>query len=364
MRDGGGADWGWSVSGAWRGNASIEDVTARLAGAERVVILTHVKPDGDALGSSLALARALTRRGVRAVCAYPHPFFERFVTFVGESEILRLPRGEEGAERALQEWGEPDTVAIVDTGSWAQLADVREWLSERSERAVVIDHHPAGDVGVASLRHVDASASAAAELVAKVCVGLLGVGGARELPAEIAEPLYLGLATDTGFFRYSNTTSSTLRLAADLMDGGADSRKVYRVSEQSDSASRLRLIARGLSSLELMDGDRVAVMCLSRDDFVAAGATADDSSALSDLPQSVASVRVVAVLTEAEPGLTKVSLRSKAGDSGGGLEVDVNAVAGRLGGGGHVRAAGARLKASMGEARRSVIGAIRAEMGA
>ncbi|MGD9692561.1 MAG: bifunctional oligoribonuclease/PAP phosphatase NrnA [Phycisphaerales bacterium] len=350
------------MSGAWKGNANVEDVTSRLARAERVVTLTHSKPDGDALGSSLAVARALERKGARAACAFPYPFFERFEAFVGETEILRLPRGEAEAERVLREWGEPDTVAIVDTGSWTQLADVREWLSERTERAVVIDHHPAGNEGVASLRWVEPGASAATEMVARVCVGLLGLKSARELPVEVAEPLYLGLATDTGFFRYSNTTSSTMRLAAELMDAGADSRKVYRVSEQSDSAARLRLIARGLSNLELLEGDRVAVMCLSRDDFVAAGATADDSSALSDLPQSVASVRVVAVLTEVEPGLTKVSLRSKSGDSGGGLEVDVNAVAGRLGGGGHVRAAGARLHATMGEARRAVIQSIREEM--
>lgn len=351
------------MSGAWSGNASLAEATDRLARAKRVVTLTHSKADGDALGSSLALARALRMKGARVVSAFPYPFFERFMAFVGEGEILTLPRGGAEAARALEAWGEPDAVAVVDTGSWVQLSDAREWVAARSEKAVVIDHHPSGDEGVAACRHVETSASAAAELVAGACVRLLGVDGARSLPAEVAEPLYLGLATDTGFFRYSNTTSSTLRLAAELMDAGADARKVYRVSEQSDSAARLRLIARGLGNLELLEKDRVAVMCLSRDDFVASGAVADDASALSDLPQSVASVRVVAVLTEAEPGLTKVSLRSKAGDSGGGLEVDVNAAARRLGGGGHVRAAGARVAKSMGEARKDVIGAIRAEMG-
>ncbi len=350
------------MSGAWTGNASVEEVASRLEGAQRVVVLTHMKPDGDALGSSVAIARALRRRGARVVSAFPYPFFERFAAFVGDSEILPLPRGAEPAERALAGWGEPDVVVVVDTGSWAQLSDVREWLGARSGRAVVIDHHPAGDEEIAACRCVDTSASAAAMLVAKVCVRLLGAGGANELPADVAEPLYLGLATDTGFFRYSNTTTAAMRLAADLMDAGADARKVYRVSEQSDSSSRLRLIARGLGNLELLDGDVVALMCLSRDDFVASGATADDASALSDLPLSVASVRVVAVLTEAEPGLMKASLRSKSADSGGGLEVDVNAVARRLGGGGHVRAAGARMKASLGEARRALLEAIRAEM--
>lgn len=351
------------MSGTWSGNASIEEVTARLAGAKRVVTLTHTKPDGDALGSSLGLARALRRNGATVVSAFPYPYFDRFSAFTRDGETLPLPRGEAGADQALAAWGEPDVVAIVDTGSWSQLADVKGWLRARSEKAVVIDHHPAGDTDVATCRYVETSASAAAELVAHVCVGLLGVGRVGALPADVAEPLYLGLATDTGFFRYSNTTASTLRLAADLMDAGADARKVYRVSEQSDSAARLRLISRGLSNLELVDRDTVAVMCLSRDDFVASGATPDDASALSDLPQSVASVRVVAVLTEAERGLTKASFRSKSADSGGGLEVDVNAVAGRLGGGGHVRAAGARIPSSLGDARRAVLGAIRAEMG-
>ena len=338
----------------WTGNATLADAAARLRGAGRVVVTTHAKPDGDAVGSVLACVRTLRRAGADATALFLALWFERFDPFVRGTPVVRAPEGDAGAIAAL---GGPDAVLICDTGSWAQLRDARAWLEPLRERAIVIDHHPTGDEEVAATRVIDPSAAAACEMACDLCVDLLGVASARDLPLEVAEPLYLGIATDTGFFRYSNTTGRTMRLAADLLEAGVDQSFVLRISEQSDRPARLRLIARALASIEFLDDGRVAVMSLSHEDFAQSGADLDDAGGLTDLAQSVESVRAVAVLTELEPGVTKVSMRSKP-PAPGEKDADVSSVARALGGGGHVRAAGVRLEEPLGEARARISAAL------
>lgn len=330
-------------------NASLARIVEGLADARRVVILTHAKPDGDAVGSSLALARALTRRGARATPVYLAPWSPRMDAIVGDTPVLHEQQGIWGSEPLT----EADRVVVVDTGAWSQVADARAWLEPRREITIVIDHHAHGDASLAATRHIDPAAAAAAELVAPVCLGLLGEKGVSGLPVEVAEPLYLGLATDTGWFRHSNVTPRVLRMAADFLDAGVDQNRLYRLVEQSDSPKRLSLIGRALASLEYLCENRAAVMRLSAADISACEAGQDELGGLTDLPQSVGSVRVVAVLSELEPGLTKVSMRSKAVEP---LErpVDVNRMAQRLGGGGHLHAAGAKVRAPIEEAHRLV----------
>lgn len=343
----------------WISNASLDEVAALLPRRGAVAVLTHAKPDGDAVGSVLALVRALRAVGADAAGVFPAPWFGRFDPFLGDTPVVRLPPGE-AAVKTLRGHGvtrDPAAVAIVDTGSWAQVADAREWLAPLAARAVVVDHHPSGNAEIAARRHIETGAAAACEIVAGLVQRLLGVSSGAALPREVAEPLFLGLATDTGWFRYSNTRSATLRLAADLIDAGVDHSRVLAISEQSDRAARLRIVGRALESLELLAGGRVAVMSVSRADLAAAGADLDDAGGLTDLPQTVASVRAVAVIIEAEPGVAKVSLRSKPplpGVPGAEKLIDVNLVARRFGGGGHVHAAGAKIKAGLEEARRQM----------
>lgn len=358
------ASTGEAVKGAWVSNATVADVARRLRAAKTVAVLTHAKPDGDAVGGTLALARALERAGARATCVYPAPCFGVFDSFIGATPVVLPPLGEAAASAHLRAaLPTPDAVAIVDTGSWAQVADARAWLEPMRERAVVIDHHPTGDAEIASLRLIRTSAAAVAEIVADVCVALLGVRGASELPAEIAEPLYLGLATDTGFFRYSSVTPATLRLAADLMEAGADHNRVYETAEQSDKPARLRLLGRVFSNVELHAGDRLAALTIQLEDLRASGADLEDAGHLTDTMLAVRSVRAVAVLTEVEGGIVKVSLRSKPPSPVAPRAVDVNAVARSLGGGGHVRAAGAKLRAGVADAKRQVIEALTKALG-
>ena len=337
------------MTDAWKTNTTLDEIAADLRVAAEVVLLTHEKPDGDAVGATLALARTLARIGVPATPVYNGGWSARFDPIVSDTPVLRL--GDNPDLTRLPE--SPARIVIVDTGAWSQLAKVRPWLEPRTDRSIVIDHHLMGDTSTAARRHIDTGVAAVCETIAQLCRRLLGVDRIVEFTPSIAEPLYLGLATDTGWFRHSNVSAHALRLAADLLDAGADHSRLYRLTEQSDNPCRLRLIGRALSSMRLVADDAGAIMTLSRQDLRDCHATGDDTGGLTDMLLSIASVRVAASLTEVGPTRTKISFRSKIGDNGDGA-IDVNHIAHTLGGGGHAQAAGARLDLPMDEARQRV----------
>jgi phosphoesterase RecJ-like protein len=339
---------------SWESNVDIPAIADRLRESNRTAILTHAKPDGDAIGSTLALARALARLGKHAGLIYLGPFPERFTPLVCDTPVIHEHPGC-WDEPALQD---VDCVAILDTGSWNQLAGARPWLEPRADHAIIIDHHAHGDPEIADHRLIHTSAAAAAELSAEICCDLLAVAP-NDLPVSIAQPLYLGLATDTGFFRHSSVTPNTMRLAADLIDAGVDHNALYRLVSQNDDISRLKLVTRALNNMQLFANNTVAVITISKQDIAETAVAADDTGGLADLPLSVASVQAVAVITEAEPALSKVSFRSKAGDN----HIDVNALARTFSGGGHVHAAGARIPLPLAEARDLVVAALESAAG-
>ena len=338
---------------SWASNTTIAEAASFLRAAKRVVVLTHSKADGDALGSTLALARTLGRVGVEAT-----PWYFGALPHWGKLAIAdtTVELGAEGRHPP----NDAEAVVVLDTGAWEQLFEVRAWLEGRAEQTIVIDHHLRGDADVASRRIVETHASAVCELVTPLCVELLGVDGPEHLPVDIAEPLYLGLATDTGWFRYSNVTAASMRLAAALLDAGIDQPKVYRTVELCERPARLRLMAAALNSLELHDQDRVAIMMIRQSDMREAKAAPGDAGGFADLALAVASVRVGVVLFETpkkngQTPLTRISMRSKALDDD---SVDVNEVAQRLGGGGHARAAGARAQGTVDEVKARVLEAL------
>ncbi len=340
----------------WATNATLAEIARALKG-RRVVVLTHVRPDGDAIGSTLALTRALNSARPGSAEAWyfgPQPLWFKEVARDAPHRVLEhstIPPP--GAE------AEPDVIAILDTGSWTQLEPAAGWLKPRADRTFIVDHHVQGDPGVSDRRHVDTAAAAACQPVSELCRLILGLTRAADLPRDIAEALYLGIATDTGWFKHSNVSARVLRDAADLLEAGVDHSELFRLVEQQDRPARLALLGRALVTLRLDAKGSIASMTLTKKDFEECGAAPGDSSGFADYAQTVGSVRVVAMLTEAEPDaqgrpVTKVSLRSKnTPDS-----PDVNRVAKLFGGGGHVRAAGARIQAEIGEARRRVVEAL------
>jgi phosphoesterase RecJ-like protein len=345
---------------AWQSNTDVAGVAAWLRDKRRIVVLTHVKPDGDAAGATLAVTRALNLAdaskgalGPRAVAWYWGPLPDWMPELIGPTPH-RLLSEQERPEHDHRE--DPDAVLILDTGSWSQLHEVREWLMKRHDLAAVIDHHRQGSPDVSRLRVVVPEAAAACEPAAELCRLILGVSSVKRVPREVAEPLYLGLATDTGWFRHSNVSPSAMRMAADLLEAGVDHASLYEGVEQRDRASRLRLLGRALQSLEYHDGETIAVMTLMLRDFEEARAAATDSAGFSEIPLSVQSVKVSVMITEAfrtegSGNITKVSFRAKSGPGG----VDVGSIAARLGGGGHVPAAGAKLAMPVPEAKKKVL---------
>ncbi len=336
---------------AWRSNTTIDELAAWLAQQPSVALLTHQKPDGDAAGSTIALARTLRRTGQAAALLYAGPEPHWLREFASPDTYRLVERDGLPAEA-------PGAILITDTGSRSQLEPFLPMLEGATERTAIIDHHLSGDGALAQRLLIEPAAAAVCEPVALLCARLLDAPSVGALPPDVAEALYLGVATDTGWLRYSNVTPVTLRLAADLMEAGVDATSIFERTEQRERPARIRLLARALSSMRLHMDNRLAVLRITRNDIREAGAAPGDTGGFSDLPLTIDSVRVVAVLSEVvgaeQPPLVKVSLRSKPGPD----PVDVNRIAQALGGGGHARAAGARLSATLDDVEAAIIGAL------
>ena len=348
---------------SWSSTTTLPELAHWLCAHTDILLVTHNKPDGDAIGSCVGVARALRRRArqtgtpVRAEVLLAGPVERWADSLLGEGETRAAQRG---ACAELEGW-RPTAILIQDTGSRSQLEGVWAMLEGRAADAAIVDHHRSGDAEIASRRLINPEWAAVCEGSAALCTHILGLPSPRDLPAEIAEMLALGLGTDTGWFRHSNVRPETLRLAADLIEAGADQAKLFSLVEQCDREERFRLKARALSGMELLEDGRLAVMTLRTSDFHATRADPTETAGLADDALRLASVRVAVVINEvagAEPALSKLSLRSKAGPG----MVDVNAVARELDGGGHANAAGARVEGTPERAREAVIAAVRKHM--
>lgn len=308
-----------------------------LSRTRKILLTTHVRPDGDALGTTAAMARGLATKGVRCTCLLLSKLPGKYAFLYESIEHVETDGGL--GELKLDDF---DALLVCDTGTWSQLPGLEEPVTKWSKPKLVLDHHLTQQ-DWADIKLVDTRAAAAAE-VAGYLLQQWGV----KIDQTIATSLYAGLVADTGWFQFSNTTSKTLRLAADLLDAGADHEGVYLRLYQSERPERLALQTRGMQSLQLSAGDRVATMALTKQDFADTGATVNDIEALVNQPLQIASVQVAALFTDPpEGGPVRVSLRSKG-------RVDVAALAQTFGGGGHARAAGLKVEATLDEARRRV----------
>jgi phosphoesterase RecJ-like protein len=297
------------------------------------LIASHRRPDGDAIGSMLALADWLESRGSRSVCllsdGVPEPY-----TF--------LPRADRVVQRVPSDLA-ADAALVVDTPDPGRLS-ARGGTLSTTGIIINIDHHPDntlfGDINL-----VDVSASSAALLVYELLEPLGGIS------AEAAGSLYVGAMTDTGCFRFGNTDARTLSACAGLAELGARPAELARSVYGEQPPGRLRLLGLILSCVEVSADGRVALLTLNDEMRRAAGDSGEAIESIASYGRLIRGVQVAVLLRE-EPGGIRASLRS-AGD------VDVNEVARRLGGGGHRAASGAMLDAvSMESARRRVLAAV------
>ncbi|MEM1185063.1 MAG: DHH family phosphoesterase [Planctomycetota bacterium] len=350
----------------WTSTTELASIAKWLATKNNVLCLTHVKPDGDAVGSTLAVARALNIAGggtadgfggvaTRAHVVYAAPIPHWLYAVAGETSFSVIEPGQ-SPPTTMPNGNAPDAIVVLDTGSWNQLAPFESLLKANTPKVAAIDHHLRGDPDVTNRRVVDASWASATMPAGELCRHLLGLESMSQLPPEVAKPCYLGLATDTGWFRHANVSPSALRFAAELLETGIDHAPLLELTEQRERSSRLKLLKRALESLQYHDGERIATIALTIKDYEKSGSSRGESGGFLDIIKTVETVRAAALLTEADPSedgtpLTKISLRSKPGAG----FIDVNRVAAQFGGGGHAMAAGARISATISEARAQLV---------
>lgn len=316
-----------------------------VAQHQRFLILTHVRPDGDAIGSQLALADALVRLGkvVDVVAPSVPPADLRALdtdSLVRASHDV-APGSLAGVQAAI----------VVDTGTWNQLAGAAELLRSLEVPRAVIDHHPTQD-DLGALQMVDTSAEAAARLVYEATVAL----GLEPSP-RAAELMFLGLATDTGWFRHPNVTPATFELAAALSRLGARPTSLHEALSERNTLSRYKLLSRAFERMQLAGGGRVAFTEVTREDITATGAASSDAFDLINYARGLQGVEAAFVLTEQADGSVKASFRARPG-------VNVGRVAEGFGGGGHRLASGATLPGPLADARQKVLAAVEAAVAA
>lgn len=351
-----------AVQTDWTSTIDAQGIAKWINEQKSLLLLTHAKPDGDALGSTIAIARAINlARGTTgavsaAECWYAAPMPEWSKTIIGNTKARTIED-----DQPIPGAFDPEGIIITDTGTWSQLAPFAEFLKPRLDRTTIIDHHLQGDGEIATRRLLDTSAAAVVQPAAEICCHLLGLDDPSQLPTDIATALYVGLATDTGWFKHSNVDGRVMRLAGQLLDAGVNHTSLFAMLYQRDRATRFKLMARALESMQLIHDKHAAIMTLSLQDFKDTNAAPGESGGFVDLPQSVASIRVVAILTEQKDSdgvFTKVSLRSKPDEWDGKPPVDVNQVCNTLGGGGHARAAGCKIRLPLEQATLKLIEAL------
>jgi bifunctional oligoribonuclease and PAP phosphatase NrnA len=301
--------------------SELDAVAEALQRHDRFLVVTHENPDGDALGSMLALTLGLRTLGKDVVM-----YLAGDAPLPAEYLFLEL----DDLRRELPDDLEERVLVAVDCASERRIGPDPEPLN-RAREVIDIDHHH-DNTRFGAVNLIVADASSTAEIVRDMLRAL-----DVPLTPAMAEPLYVGLVTDTGRFQYANTTPKALRLAAELVESGADVHGVFRQVYETVQFAKLKLLARALDHAQLYEGGRLVISYLVRDDYGAVGAEEPYSEGIIDYLRSVEGSEMVALIREPprEDGPPRrVSLRSSHD------EIDVSAIARQWGGGGHRQAAG------------------------
>lgn len=294
---------------------NIDSLRAIIDDAQSIVLTVHVNPDGDAIGSMLGMYEALLQQGKNVQMVVDSPVPHKF-SFLKYADRVQPPE-------ALQSLEQPDILLVLDASTFERIGKVGEVCKAPIYN---IDHHISNTKFAAGLYLVPEFA-ATGEIVAHLCEQWHW-----PITPSMADALYLGIATDCGFFKFSNTTEHTLRMAALCVQCGARPQVVSEHVELT-SMNRLAIMRKALANVEFPHDGRVGIIALDEDLMALAG---DDTDGYVDLVRNVEGVDIAVLLKAVGPKTTRVSLRSKA--------TDVNQIAGHFGGGGHIRAAGCTIQ--------------------
>lgn len=342
-----------------------------IARWRRPLLISHTRPDGDAIGSLVAMRAFLRAAGADPVGVIFDGIPYRYA-FLDRDDPLRVfPR-----EVSVDDLARVDGVVIVDTASNGQVEPLADWLRSTHPPCLVVDHHVTRDMP-ADCWVVDESAAA-------TCLILHDWARAMGWPIDsaTAEALFVGLGTDTGWFRHSNTDARALAAAADLAGCGLSANRLAQRLYQSDHEARVRLLAEVLQSLELHCDGRLAITTLPASAIARLGGRLSDTEDVVNEPLRIATVIASVFLVEqpaatgaqvelrgvpqtstgSAPPITRINFRSKAPLSSTDMDIDVALIARSFGGGGHRRASGARLAVPLAEAKSRVLAAMSAAM--
>jgi phosphoesterase RecJ-like protein len=328
-------------------NRDLTAVVAALAATDRVLIASHENPDGDAIGSMSAAALALRGLG-KQVRLYLHPDSP----IPGEYEFLRM----DDVERSIEPGSTAGwTMLALDCGNERRLGPDHEQLRAGFDQVIDVDHHH-DNSRFGDVNYIDGHASSTAEILARIFDGL-GI----ELTREVAESLYVGLVTDTGRFQYRTTSPEALRLAARLVEAGADVHKVFELVFETVPMGKMRLLGRVLEHAQSFAGGRLLVSYVTREDLALVEGDEATTEGLIDHLRAVEGVQVAGLIREQVPnengsvGPNRVSLRSRG-------TIDVSQIARKSSGGGHKQAAGFSHPGTVDQIRDFIVDEVAAQL--
>lgn len=312
--------------------------------AKSFVLVSHIRPDCDALGSELGMCGVLEALGKQVTICNGQPTPPN-LAFIDPTKKVRAIN----VDLKPEQLSGVDVIMIMDTSAWAQLGPMSDVIRASTAKKIVLDHHMSeDDLGAEPFKDVTAEAT-----------GRLVYDAARELGVkltpEIAMPLFAAVATDTGWFRFGSTTAKTLECAAGLINAGAKPAQIYAWLYEQITLAKLRLQGRTLAATQSEMGGRLVHTRILREDFEATGALPSDTEDLINLTLQVAGTEAAVILVEQASGEFKVSFRSRG-------KVDCSKVAEQFKGGGHKAAAGATVPGPFAEAQAKVLDAVKTAM--
>ena len=321
-------------------NVPFSEIAQALLGAHKIVIVSHIHPDGDAIGSQLAMALTLRHLG-KQVAVWNEDGLPDSMRFLTQSELVTQPPAES------QNF---DLVLALDTATRQRLGITLQAIGH-ADQWINIDHH-ASNPRYGDLVYIDISAPATGQIVYEL---IQEVG--FPMTTKIAEALYAAISTDTGSFRYSNTTARTFEIAAKLVQAGVNVGEISRQLYDSYPKRRVELLSQILRGALFQADDRVVSLILTQKTKKTLGIQPGDIDGLIDYVRSVETVLVAIFFEELEEGRIRISMRSK------NPRIDVNRICAEFGGGGHPLAAGARICGDLADVRKRVTKKVIDEIG-
>jgi bifunctional oligoribonuclease and PAP phosphatase NrnA len=308
---------------------------------ERFLLVSHIRPDCDALGSELGMAGLLDALGkhVRIVNGQATPPVYQFIDPQRRTKAINV-------DVQPADLDDVQLLMVLDTSAWAQLGPMADVVRATKAKKIVLDHHVSSDdLGAEVFKNVEAEATGRLVLEAAQHLGV-------KLTPEIATPLFAAIATDTGWFRFGSTRGDTYRAAGALVDAGAKPNGIYNSLYEQESLARLNLTGRILTCAKAELDGRFIHTAVRQEDFKATGAIPSDTEDIINMTLNVAGTQMAVILVEQPTGDVKVSFRSR-------CAVDCSKLAEQFGGGGHKAAAGAFVKGPFEQAQAKVLEAVR-----